>query len=222
MKTSYGFLPDKQVMGMTYTALGIPTVCGEPSKRFLKAHKKFKVYYPTKRPSKLRKRPIAILKNKYYANKKQRRKTTTNGPKKVSNSPGQVVENQPKVSINGNDSTSCCFGEQTHLDTTLPPLANDDHQDTSWTSPEQSPLIFISRDPNSCVDDNNNSSNSWMDHHEMVTPKLEKHTPKDQLLHLDHSYCSVETVKLTRWQKLQTQDSDSDSDEPLGLVRTFW
>lgn len=32
IRTQYSFLPEKQILGKTYEALGIPTVCGEPNK----------------------------------------------------------------------------------------------------------------------------------------------------------------------------------------------
>lgn len=32
IRTCYNFLPEKQILGKTYEALGIPTVCGVPDK----------------------------------------------------------------------------------------------------------------------------------------------------------------------------------------------
>lgn len=32
IRTCYGFLPEKQVLGKTYEVLGIPAVCGKPDK----------------------------------------------------------------------------------------------------------------------------------------------------------------------------------------------
>jgi len=32
IKVHYSYLPEKQIIGKTYKALGIPTICGEPNR----------------------------------------------------------------------------------------------------------------------------------------------------------------------------------------------